>query len=500
MFTRWVIVLALCASAGGVYAQTPADAAGAKGAAGEAQPVAPESREAASIARVRTFDESGKTVFGGTGVFIGESLFLTSLQLVDQAARATVISACCGEFEVEGVVAVNDDADLAVLRVKTEAGKTKWLDIAAAPPKGDEDVYVAMVILDAGVALMGNKAMGVNTWPGYGPMVRVNMRFGGLMGTSPVLNEAREVIGVCVAGGAHETSLASIVTKGLLTPGELIPLKTFASRDVSNRVKARREVMAGVGFDDEDNRDAAAKAYRHAIKLDPEQWRAKWLLGVTLDMSGKTEESIEPLKEAAKACPGFSEPVYSLGLVNLKLGRSETAESYFGDAAKIDPGYGQAHGMRGVALFQLGKTDEAIACIERAIEVDPRDVRHVNNLTVICRKAGKHERIAPAWRAFTKAHPSDAEGWTTLASVLDPEKDADEIMRALRRAVKAAPEDADVRLHLAATLAEQKKYDEALRETAKCLELDPKHRLAKQLKRLIEREQAKKAPEKEDSK
>ncbi|MBC7772292.1 MAG: tetratricopeptide repeat protein [Pyrinomonadaceae bacterium] len=455
---------------------------------------------ALAIALVQTFDADGKRQTSGSGAFVGESLFVTSLQVVDVASMAKVVTACCGEFEVEGVVAVDENAGLALLRVKTDPQRIQWLQVAAAPPQKGDEVQVTMIIIDAGVALLGNKAISLDTWPGYGPMVHINTPLNGLIGTSPVLNEKGEIAGVVVFGGPHDTSLASVLTPDMLAPGELVTMSVFGKREASNRVKGRREVLAGILLADQNDWAGAAKAYRQALELDPQAWRAQWLLGVALDMSGKSEESIEVLKAAAKMCPLFSEPLQSLGFVHLKLGRDAEAFEYYDQTVKLDPDYAQAHNMRGVVLYQMGRVDEAIASLEKSVDVDPGDKRNCSNLTFICQKEKRPAPLASAWRRYTEKESGDSEGWMMLASVLDPEKDADEILLALRRAAKLEPDDAAIRLRLAVQLAEQKHYDEAMKETVKCLEIDPKNSIARQLKKLIEQEKQSAAPSAETEK
>jgi len=459
--------------------------------------ITPESREAAAIAKVQTVSSEGKLRVSGTGAFIGESLFVTSLQVIDQAHSAQIVTACCGHFDVEGVVAANDEADLVFLRVKTKPGDIKWLEIAASSPAKGDQIRVAVVIVDSGVALLGSAAMGTDTWPGYGPMVRVDYPFGGLLATSPVLNDQGQLTAVAVIGGAHETTLASVIKPGMLKPlmraDTVIPLKEFAEREPSDCVKARRELFAGIAMEERGNRRGAVDAYKKSLALDPGQWRAQWLLGVSLDMQGKGEESIDVLKTAAKMCPLFSEPVYSLGLVHLKLKRDAEAIAYFDEAAKIDPGYGSIHAMRGVALHRQGKSDEAIASTQRATEVEPDNIAHFRNLTFLCNTAGKMELLAPAWRRYTNAKPDDADGWIMLSSVLDSATDLDEVVRCCRRATELQPENCRNRLQFAAALGMQEKYDEALKEIEKCLKANPKDSEAKKLKKLIEEGKSKPA-------
>jgi Tfp pilus assembly protein PilF/dipeptidyl aminopeptidase/acylaminoacyl peptidase len=82
--------------------------------------------------------------------------------------------------------------------------------------------------------------------------------------------------------------------------------------------------------------DEAAKAYREAVKLDPDSASAQYNLGSSLARSGNFAEAENHLRRALKKSPN--------------------SQTYTG---------------LGIVLWQLGRADEAIANLQAAIEADP---------------------------------------------------------------------------------------------------------------------------------
>lgn len=482
MRATWIAMVGVCSVLGIAKAQAPT-----------AQPAAgtpPVSREARAIARLRVERTPGEAG-SGAGVFVGEGLFLTSLQVIDEASRAWVVSACCGEFEVEGVVRIDDARDLALLRVKAPRDKIGVLSVVPAPADPGEKVSLAMVVQDAGVALMQISSLGVSEWPGYGPMMRVRMPLNPLLSTTPVLTGHDGVCAVAVVGGGNGTTLASVVPPEFIVEGETTPLQAFAGREVSDITLSRRALAHGIRHADAAEYILAAQDYRNAIALDPGAWRAHWLLGVALDMQGETADSIAPLTRAAELCPRFCEPPYSLGLVRLKLGHASEAVEHFDRAIELDPRYANAHGMRGAALFSMDRIDDAVAGVEKAIEIDPGDIAHVKNLTFMCQDNERRTRLPAAWRRYCKARPEDVAGWRFLAEQYDPETQTTEWLEAARQVARLEPKDPESHVRLGIGLLIARRYDEAERSFRRGLELDPEHPMATRALELVKEEREK---------
>jgi Tfp pilus assembly protein PilF len=99
--------------------------------------------------------------------------------------------------------------------------------------------------------------------------------------------------------------------------------------------------------------DEAAKAYREAVKLDPDSASAQYNLGSSLARSGNFAEAENHLRRALKKSPN--------------------SQTYTG---------------LGIVLWQLGRADEAIANLQAAIEADPTNATARQKLAEIQASAG----------------------------------------------------------------------------------------------------------------
>jgi Tfp pilus assembly protein PilF/dipeptidyl aminopeptidase/acylaminoacyl peptidase len=100
--------------------------------------------------------------------------------------------------------------------------------------------------------------------------------------------------------------------------------------------------------------DEAAKAYREAVKLDPDSASAQYNLGSSLARSGSFAEAENHLRRALKKSPN--------------------SQTYTG---------------LGIVLWQLGRADEAIANLQAAIEADPTNATARQKLAEIQASAGR---------------------------------------------------------------------------------------------------------------
>src|SRR6188474_1861985 len=82
-----------------------------------------------SAVAIETFDSRGVQLSRGSGFFIDVDRVVTNRHVIENAYRAEVHSYTGNVYPVKGVIAVDAEGDIAVLRVETPAGQVRPLSL-----------------------------------------------------------------------------------------------------------------------------------------------------------------------------------------------------------------------------------------------------------------------------------------------------------------------------------------------------------------------------------
>jgi spermidine synthase len=117
--------------------------------------------------------------------------------------------------------------------------------------------------------------------------------------------------------------------------------------------------------------DAAAAAFREALKRKADSVDANRNLGTALAASGHVEESMGYLRRAVQLAPGNGGAQYELGTLLLEQRRFAEAADRLRAAVNVMPDSAAAHNDLGIALASLGDLSQATEHFRRAVALDP---------------------------------------------------------------------------------------------------------------------------------
>ncbi len=95
-----------------------------------------------SAVAIETFDSRGEKLSRGSGFFIDSDRVVTNRHVIDNAYRAEVHSYNGNVYPVKGVVAVDAEGDLALLRVDAPPNQVRPLSLDRTSPQEGESVVV----------------------------------------------------------------------------------------------------------------------------------------------------------------------------------------------------------------------------------------------------------------------------------------------------------------------------------------------------------------------
>jgi tetratricopeptide (TPR) repeat protein len=232
----------------------------------------------------------------------------------------------------------------------------------------------------------------------------------------------------------------------------------------------------------------AERLARQALRADPEQAGADYLLGILelrrgdhqaalahlrvavayapdsaiyhndlaslLVEQGGFEEALVHYHRVLALRPGFAEGHYNLGRLLYLQGQPVAAVAAFDAALALRPDYPEAEYGRGIVWVDLGDADAARAAFTRALELAPGLAAAHHNLGVLAARAGDLAGAIALYRAALGIAPEDARVHLCLGLALHQQGHGEAAMAAFAAAIRLAPDLAEAHCELGHAWAE----------------------------------------------
>src|SRR5437868_10951268 len=157
-----------------------------------------------SAVAIETFDARGDKLSRGSGFFVDKDRVVTNRHVIDGAYRGEVHLNSGNTFQVKNVLAVDAEADIAILKVDAPPNLVHPLSLDRASPQEGESV----VVIGNPFGLEGSVTNGivsaVRDIPGFGRIIQITAPISPGSSGSPVVNMQGQVIGVAtlqITGG-----------------------------------------------------------------------------------------------------------------------------------------------------------------------------------------------------------------------------------------------------------------------------------------------------------
>tara|TARA_Y100001970_G_C14224521_1_gene854758 strand:+ start:198 stop:1685 length:1488 start_codon:yes stop_codon:yes gene_type:complete len=177
------------------------------------------------------------------------------------------------------------------------------------------------------------------------------------------------------------------------------------------------KVLAAVSLK-KNNNQAALKANKEALKLNPKDDEVLNNLGLTLQKLGEFREAEINLKKAISLKPNFYQAYFNLGITLKALGKLEEAEKSYKAALKFQPNYAQAYYNLGNLLKETGRLEEAEASFKQAIALKPDYAEAYFNLGNTNKDFGRLEEAEASYRKAIELTNGFTEAYRKLAITL----------------------------------------------------------------------------------
>jgi Flp pilus assembly protein TadD len=136
--------------------------------------------------------------------------------------------------------------------------------------------------------------------------------------------------------------------------------------------------------------------------------------GSALLEEGDLEAAARALKEAVALEPGSAAARYDLALALAGLGRDKEALAQAREAASLAPDDPDARGLYGLSLMESGDRDAALAELRAARALAPERGEFANNEGTLHFLAGRFPEARACFEAAVALSPDSADAWYNL--------------------------------------------------------------------------------------
>ncbi|MEO7538399.1 MAG: tetratricopeptide repeat protein, partial [Pyrinomonadaceae bacterium] len=404
-----------------------------------------------SAVAIETLDAKDNTLARGSGFFIAPDRIITNRHVIERATRVVIHLLDGKKFFARGVIALDGEGDLALLKVEIPANLAVPLPIVRAVPQEGESV----VVVGNPYGLEGSVSDGivsaVREISGYGKIIQITAPISPGSSGSPVVNMLGQVIGVATLQAAEGQSLNFAVPAERIIQLKIGDVQSFttltAETQKNKRSSAQRLYSQGLAQLSRDDYARAVPYFEKAVEADPSYAEAWYQAGYCYGVLGRHTDALRASRQAAKLRPDWAATYINIGASSYSLGQYKEAVDAYRQALRIDDRNAEAQYSLGLSFGKMNRADEEVLAYRRAVAIKPD---HANALERLGMAYFKQKRFAEAITAFESLKTYKPEGNTFNylgESYLETGK-TDEAIEALNSAISYNPDLEKARFNL----------------------------------------------------
>ena len=444
-----------------------------------AQDILPElvRRIKPSAVAIETFDAKGEKLSRGSGFFIDTDRIVTNRHVLEGAYRAEVHSSAGSVFPVKGVLAVDAEGDVAVLKIDPPTPSIRPLPLDKTSPQEGESVVVIGNPLGLEGSVTNGIVSAVRNIPTFGRIIQITAAISAGSSGSPVVNMQGQVIGIATLQitGGQSVNFAipseRISQLQIAAPMSLGDLVASTSRD--KRAKAVQSFRDGLSFLSKDDCEKALPYFEKAVESDNTYVEAWAQAGFCNEKLGKHAEALEASKKAVSLRPS-AESYFNIGLANFYLKQYREAAEAYRASIKLDPyNAADAYYALGLAYRDWGKADEEIQAYKQAIRLRPDYTVAYERLGARYLKSKKFNEAIEVFRQLATLKPGDPFAPNSLGEAYLELNRLNEAVESFRQSIRLKPDYGKAYYNLGKTLLAMGNRDGALEQYTILTNIDP---------------------------
>jgi tetratricopeptide (TPR) repeat protein len=397
-----------------------------------------------SAVAIETFDARGEKLSRGSGFFIDVDRVVTNRHVIENAYRAEVHSYNGSIYPVKGVIAVDAEGDLALLKIDAPPNQVRPLPLDRTSPQEGESV----VVIGNPFGLEGSVTNGivsaVRDIPTFGRIIQITAPISPGSSGSPVVNMQGQVIGVAtlqITGGQSVNFAIPSERISQLQSGALLSLSDLVAASGRNkRAKAVQFFRDGLSFLSKDDCEKALPYFEKAVESDSNYAEAWAQTGFCKEKLGRHNEAIEASKRAVTLRPS-AESYFNLGLANYYLKQYREAVENYRQSIRLDPyNAADAHYALGLVYRDWGRPDDEIQAYKQAIRLRPEYTSAYERLGARYLKSKKYVEAIELYKQLAALKPGDSSAPNSMGEAYLELGRLPEAAEAFRQAIRLKPD------------------------------------------------------------
>ena len=445
----------------------------------QAQDILPElvRRIKPSAVAIETYDSRGEKLSRGSGFFIEADRIVTNRHVIDGAYRAEIHSSNGAVYPVKGVLAVDAEGDIAVLKIDTPATYVRPLPLDKTSPQEGESVVVIGNPLGLEGSVTNGIVSAVRDIPTFGRIIQITAPISSGSSGSPVVNMQGQVIGIATLQITGGQSVNFAIPSERISQLQLAPPMSLSELVVATgrnkRAKAVQYFRDGLSFLSKDDCERALTSFEKATESDTNYAEAWAQAGFCNEKLGKHTEALEASKRAVILRPS-AESYFNIGLANYYLKQYKDAVEGYRQSIKLDP-YNSADAHYALALVyrDWGKADEEIQSYKQAIKLRPDYTIAYERLGTRYLKSKKFLEAVEIFRQLSTLKPGDAVAPNNMGEAYLELNKLPEAQESFRQAIRLKPDFGKAYYNLGKCLLAMGNRDAALEQYNILQNMDP---------------------------
>ena len=421
-----------------------------------------------SAVAIETFDARGEKLSRGSGFFIAPDRVVTNRHVIDNAYKAEIHSFTGAIYPVKGVVAIDAEADIALLRVDVPAAQARPLSLDRTSPQEGESVFVIGNPLGLEGSVSNGIVSAVRDIPTFGRIIQITAPISPGSSGSPVVNMLGQVIGVAtlqVTGGQSVNFAIPSARISQLQDGPLLSLSDLVATSGRNkRARAVQYFRDGLSFLSKDDCEKALPYFEKAIESDGNYAEAWAQTGFCREKLGRHGEAIEASRKAVSLRP-TAESYFNLGLAHYYLKQYREAAESYRNAIRLDPfNAADAHYAVGLVYRDWGRADEEIQAYKQAIKLKPDYVSAYERLGSRYLRSKKYPEAIETYKQITSLKPGDANAPNNMGEAYYEIGLTSDAVEAFKQAIRLKPDFGKAYYNLGRAYMAMKNRDAAVEQ------------------------------------
>jgi tetratricopeptide (TPR) repeat protein len=333
-----------------------------------------------SVVSVITYDAKGEVSVTGSGFFIRPGEVVTNVHVIEEAHRAEIrtLDGKGRTYQVNGIVGLDDEADLAVLSVNAPTDRDRAIQISDSLPEEGEDIFVIGSPLRLDGSISNGIVSAVREVPNLGQVIQITAPISHGNSGSPLFNMKGEVIGIItmkVTNGQNINLALSAARLKQLHEGKLLSFDELSSK---NRKSPQSEALAewwyrnGLNSLWLGNYDTALGYFENAVNRNPNRAEAWIQVGYCKVKQGKNDDAIRAFQRALQLNPDSAEAYDKLGDAYYYASRFNEAIEAYKQAARLRPDMAEAYYDLGMTYLETGDRASAIVQLHTLQPLDEK--------------------------------------------------------------------------------------------------------------------------------